>query len=938
SSYKELEFDETLKVEVDLKKDAGSRVKSNSRNSDSVKLAELVEASVIRLEELSRTSEDNELKAHLDDILNRNDNRGPPVEIRVSGNLGFNSVRYFNQTLHKVEIILNEKFITQLLSTYDTKDPDAIEPVILAERLYHELGHYNTIGLPFGKAAEEARLIQKDILLHRVILKKYQHVINRYIINNGGFGTAEYYKNLKIWSTITNNDQQYKKIFGTVRRIYGIEYGVTGQRDEIVVRNRQGLEKIVGQEVAAEMIKSLAQEKGVSEEDVLLGRLGGESVLKITSEDIDQERKDYLNKNNMPVVFVMGGNGALAVNLPALMNENCMVIMSQSITDNGGRTGKQEIQLRPGKGRTIGLGDEAAAVCEGFLPDELLTRKIYSNFNASDKPSDSDFKEYSSMEATVIYAIKSKFSTIAKEKGFMEFLIEQLNMSRIIDNEFTGYAKDDSDRAKSYYEQFKDKEIDFFHGKSVRNMNMLALFHEFGAFIDLIYGGGTDVEQAKVAMWMLERSWGIEERFHVVPVALESATLWAKYKEPLAEETIDYLSHKVDKDIYECVIRDTEDKVVGVYGQKFIDQLRGNELIDYGIAKSEVDPDEDIPSVNPEIEQWLKKAAKIIIGPGSTFSSALPQIATPGVAEAIKHSPAKVKIWMFNNVNTEESNNFSLMSYLNAIERTLSRQSVASGYVDEVERAPGQKYRLDGDIYRKAESMEYYIKLGDIVNYVLMNKTLAKDIDDYIRANQLEEYGYDLNAPRQIGLRIESEPRYLDLETQEEYGTYLDKEGKYLEQKELEVEANVFESYPVLRDAQGNRREPSKEDLIKIELRPGFNGYKSRMIYINRYIRFLLDNKDIAKELGINFDHLSEEQKSVLWSLSWAEHDKKLYHERSEAGKWERFVYATDREIAELTSEHGINSANIHIESIATVARKNLKAAVGKAAIETMGG
>ncbi|MDD3088230.1 MAG: hypothetical protein PHP89_06680, partial [Candidatus Omnitrophica bacterium] len=42
SSYKELEFDETLKVEVDLKKDAGSRVKSNSRNSDSVKLAELV--------------------------------------------------------------------------------------------------------------------------------------------------------------------------------------------------------------------------------------------------------------------------------------------------------------------------------------------------------------------------------------------------------------------------------------------------------------------------------------------------------------------------------------------------------------------------------------------------------------------------------------------------------------------------------------------------------------------------------------------------------------------------------------------------------------------------------------------------------------------------------------------------------------------------------
>jgi len=127
---------------------------------------------------------------------------------------------------------------------------------------------------------------------------------------------------------------------------------------------------------------------GVSEETILLGTLGADSILKITASHVDSLRESYFEKFKRKIFMVIGGNGSLSVMLPALIKSEYAVMMSQAITDNGGRTGKQEKELRLGKGPTIGFGDEAGAVCDGFLPDTFMCRKIFSNFNASEKRED----------------------------------------------------------------------------------------------------------------------------------------------------------------------------------------------------------------------------------------------------------------------------------------------------------------------------------------------------------------------------------------------------------------------------------------------------------------------------------------------------------------------------------------------------------------------
>src|SRR5467141_1602452 len=77
------------------------------------------------------------------------------------------------------------------------------------------------------------------------------------------------------------------------------------------------------------------------------------------------------------------------------------------------------------------------------------------------------------------------------------------------------------------------------------------------------------------------------------------------------------------------------------------------------------------PTVNPEAEEAILNAEMIIVGPGSLYTSILPNLVVDGMAEALKASPA-VKVFVCN-VATQpgETDAFRVSDHLEAIERHL---------------------------------------------------------------------------------------------------------------------------------------------------------------------------------------------------------------------------------------------------------------------------
>ena len=74
------------------------------------------------------------------------------------------------------------------------------------------------------------------------------------------------------------------------------------------------------------------------------------------------------------------------------------------------------------------------------------------------------------------------------------------------------------------------------------------------------------------------------------------------------------------------------------------------------------------PTINPEAEEAILNAEMIIIGPGSLYTSILPNLIVDGMAEALKASPA-IKVYVCN-VATQpgETDAFRVSDHLKAIE------------------------------------------------------------------------------------------------------------------------------------------------------------------------------------------------------------------------------------------------------------------------------
>jgi len=77
------------------------------------------------------------------------------------------------------------------------------------------------------------------------------------------------------------------------------------------------------------------------------------------------------------------------------------------------------------------------------------------------------------------------------------------------------------------------------------------------------------------------------------------------------------------------------------------------------------------PTINPEAEEAILNAELIIVGPGSLYTSILPNLVVDGMAEALKASPA-IKVFVCN-VATQpgETDAFRVSDHLEAIERHL---------------------------------------------------------------------------------------------------------------------------------------------------------------------------------------------------------------------------------------------------------------------------
>jgi uncharacterized cofD-like protein len=74
------------------------------------------------------------------------------------------------------------------------------------------------------------------------------------------------------------------------------------------------------------------------------------------------------------------------------------------------------------------------------------------------------------------------------------------------------------------------------------------------------------------------------------------------------------------------------------------------------------------PTINPEAEEAILNAEMIIVGPGSLYTSILPNLVVEGMAEALKASPA-IKVFICN-VATQpgETDAFRVSDHLKAIE------------------------------------------------------------------------------------------------------------------------------------------------------------------------------------------------------------------------------------------------------------------------------
>ena len=81
------------------------------------------------------------------------------------------------------------------------------------------------------------------------------------------------------------------------------------------------------------------------------------------------------------------------------------------------------------------------------------------------------------------------------------------------------------------------------------------------------------------------------------------------------------------------------------------------------------------PPANPEAVEAILSADVLVVGPGSLYTSVMPNLLVPGIAQAIEESHASLKVFVCN-VATEpgETDSYCAIDFVNAIEKHVGRQ------------------------------------------------------------------------------------------------------------------------------------------------------------------------------------------------------------------------------------------------------------------------
>lgn len=128
-------------------------------------LAYLLNGAMLLLADLADTAEESQLAQYFNDLLNRPQNRDSSMRILVSSTLDSDAVRRFDPQTQTVEILFSERFIRAVLRVASDRQNTRPAMLMVAQRLYHELGHDNNLGTLVQEQAEEAAVIEQDYQL-----------------------------------------------------------------------------------------------------------------------------------------------------------------------------------------------------------------------------------------------------------------------------------------------------------------------------------------------------------------------------------------------------------------------------------------------------------------------------------------------------------------------------------------------------------------------------------------------------------------------------------------------------------------------------------------------------------------------------------------------------------------------------------------------------
>jgi uncharacterized cofD-like protein len=127
----------------------------------------------------------------------------------------------------------------------------------------------------------------------------------------------------------------------------------------------------------------------------------------------------------------------------------------------------------------------------------------------------------------------------------------------------------------------------------------------------------------------------------------------------------------------------------------------------------------DNPTLNPEAALALMNAEVIVVGPGSLYTSILPNLLVPGMVDAIRESPA-LKVFVCNVAEQPgETDDYSVSDYLNAIrdhtDAELFDFAVVNSNLEHLPTGGQSQVIFDVDAVQRDHPQTRYIA-ADVVN------------------------------------------------------------------------------------------------------------------------------------------------------------------------------------------------------------------------------